>query len=242
MNFNFSESKSNSLVDQIENYIIEYIKSNNLRPGDTLPKELDLSQKFGVARGVLREALSRLKMLGIIESRTNRGIVIAEPNLFIGLEKVAYPNLVSDQTLIYLLGFRIALELGICESICQNVTDKDIEELADLVKLGGILENNEYDLHTELHFHFKLYAITKNKLIIDFQKIIRPLIIFVKDKFEDYLKPINIELSKNKKVITHNDILEALKTRDYLVLRKALEGHFAVYKEFIRQYETRQQG
>jgi GntR family transcriptional repressor for pyruvate dehydrogenase complex len=240
MNFNFSESKPNSLVDQIENYIIEYIKINNLRAGDTLPKELDLAQKFGVARGVLREALSRLKMLGIIESRTNRGIVIAEPNLFIGLEKVAYPNLISDDTLLSLLEFRIALEIGMCESLCENVTDKDIDELADLVKLGGILENNEYELHTELHFHFKLYSITKNKLIIDFQKIIRPLIIFVKDKFEDYFKPINIELSKNNQVITHQDILTALKTKNYMELRAAMEGHFAVYREFIRQYKTRQ--
>lgn len=236
MNFQLGDNKSYSLVDQVENNIIEFIKAKNLRPGDTLPKETELSQNFGVARGVLREALSRLKMLGIIESRTNRGIVIAEPNLFIGLEKVAYPNLINEKTLVDLLAFRMALEIGICESICENVTDKDIDELTDLVRLGGILDNNEYDLHTELNFHFKLYSITKNNAIINFQKIIRPLILFVKDKFEDNLKPINIELIKQNKVVTHEDVLNALKTKDYKQLREAIEGHFAVYKVFIKQY------
>src|SRR5690606_28699910 len=115
-------------------------------------------------------------------------------------------------------------------------TEKDIEELSNLVRLGGILENNEYELHTELNFHFKLYSITQNQSIMNFQKIIRPLIIFVKDKFENNIKPINIELSKKNKVVTHEDILTALKTRNYNKLRTAIEGHFEVYKVFINQY------
>lgn len=233
-----NDNRSYSLVDQVENNIIDYVKSNNLKPGDTLPKESELSQQFKVARGVVREALSRLKMLGIIESRTNRGIIIAEPNLFVGLEKVAYPNLINEKTLIDLLSFRISLEIGMCEAICTNVTDKDIQELSDLVKLGGILENNEYELSTELNFHFKLYSITQNSAILNFLKVIRPLIIFVKEKFDEEFKPINIKLKDEGKLVTHSDILDALKTRNYRILREVLEGHFAVYKEFITHYKS----
>ena len=56
-----------TLVDQVEQSLIDYFKEKGLRPGDSLPNELELAETLGVARSVVREALSRFKMMGMIE-------------------------------------------------------------------------------------------------------------------------------------------------------------------------------
>ena len=77
--------------------------------------------------------------------------------------------------------------------------------------MGIVFENNEYALISESAFHTKLYKITGNKIISEFQEIIHPILVYVKEKFKDYLKPINIEMSKSGKIATHADLLDFIK-------------------------------
>ena len=59
-----------TLVDQVEDNLLTYFRTKDLRAGDAIPNEMELAAALGVARSVLREALSRLKMVGMIETRS----------------------------------------------------------------------------------------------------------------------------------------------------------------------------
>jgi len=224
-----------TLVDQVEDKLLSFFKEKDLKAGDAIPNELELANALGVARSVLREALSRLKMMGMIESRTRRGMILTEPSILGGMKRVVDPRILSDDSLFDILGFRIALEIGICSDIFQNVTVKDIEELEEIVKMGIAFENNEYAPISEFSFHAKLYEITGNKTISEFQEIVHPVMVFVKDKFKDLLEPINIEMKKRKQIVTHADLLNYIKNKDEEGYRKAIELHFSVYKIFMRK-------
>jgi DNA-binding FadR family transcriptional regulator len=56
----------------------EWINDSQLKPGDRLPSEPELSLHFGVARSVVREALAKLKTLGIIEVFQGKGAFVAD--------------------------------------------------------------------------------------------------------------------------------------------------------------------
>jgi DNA-binding GntR family transcriptional regulator len=58
---------------------------------------------------------------------------------------------------------------------------------------------------------------------------------FVKDKFKDFLEPINVEMKKNGDIVTHEDLLGYIKRNDEVGYRKALEKHFLVYKIFMQK-------
>jgi len=73
-----------SLVEVVEQKILNIVRKNKLSVGDSLPAELELTEGLGVSRSVVREALSRLRMLGLLESRKKRGMVITEPDVFGG--------------------------------------------------------------------------------------------------------------------------------------------------------------
>ena len=64
-----------TLVDHVEDRVLSYLSEHDFKLGDKLPSEHELAVSLGVTRSVVREALSRLKMLGIVESRTRRGMV-----------------------------------------------------------------------------------------------------------------------------------------------------------------------
>ncbi len=222
-----------TLVDQVEDKFLNYIKEKNLHAGDSIPNELELASALGVARSVLREALSRLKMMGMIETRTRRGMILTEPTILGGMKRVIDPRILSDDSIFDILGFRIALEIGICSDIFRNITPEDITELEEIVKIGTVVGNNEYAPVSEYTFHAKLYEITGNKTISEFQGIIHPIMDFVKSKFKGLLEPINIEMKKKGEIVTHTDLLNLLKKGDEAGFRKAIEQHFEVYRRFL---------
>ena len=168
-------SHTMTLVDQVEDNLLTYFRERDLRVGDSIPNELELAAALGVARSVLREALSRLKMMGMIETRTRKGMILTEPSLLGGMKRVVDPRILSESSSYDILGFRIALEIGICSDLFQNITSKDIADLEEIVRIGIVFENNEYAPISEFTFHAKLYEITGNKTILEFQEIIHPV-------------------------------------------------------------------
>lgn len=224
-----------TLVDQVEDKLLTYFKSLELRPGDSIPKEQDLAEALGVGRSVLREALSRLRMLGLIESRTRRGMILTEPSLLGGMKRVIDPGLLGDEALFDLLGFRVALETGISELVVNNITDKHLEELEDIVNRGVVYSHGEYTPTSEYEFHAKLFEITGNKTIMEFQELIHPVSIFLKEKFKDYFLPLNKENEKAGKSVTHKDLLKLLKKRDKEGFSRAMVNHFASYYSFLNK-------
>ncbi len=75
-----SELKTERLSSQISKMILSEIQSGQLLPGDRLPAETVLAQKYGVSRTILREAIASLKNDDILESKQGRGIIVKNPS------------------------------------------------------------------------------------------------------------------------------------------------------------------
>ena len=58
-----------SISEQVANRIMAMIKSGNLKSGDQLPTEAQMTVAFGISRSPLREALKALTIMGVLESR-----------------------------------------------------------------------------------------------------------------------------------------------------------------------------
>ena len=224
-----------TLVDQVEHSLLNYFKDNDLRCGDPIPNEHQLADEFGVGRSVVREALSGLKMMGMINSRPRKGMVLSEPPVLKGLRRVVVPRILSDKTIWNLLNFRIALEIGISNDIFRKINDEEIKELDEIVKIGIASENNEYALISEFSFHVKLYNITRNAIISEFQEIIHPVLTYIRENYTKELREINIQLKQRNRLVTHTDLLECIKNRDEKGYRDKIEQHFEVYRILMKE-------
>ena len=201
-------TKTVTLVDLVEERLIQYFDEHKLGPGSTIPSEMKMAEELGVARSVLREALSRLKMMGMVESRTKRGMTISEPSLFNGIEKVIKPLWLTEDTLLDILELRMAIEIGLTDSIFRHITKEDIAELEEIVSVGTAVGNNKYAPISEYQFHTKLYEITGNKAVKEFQTIIHPVMEFVKDRYKVYFEKIAARIEANGETVSHKMLLD----------------------------------
>lgn len=221
-----------TLVDRVETSILNYIKVNKLVPGDCIPNELELSKRLGVSRNVLREALSRLKMLGIIQSQTKKGIFIREPYLLAGFEKTLKPGLLSVNSIKNMMGLRITIEIGIADFLFINLTGKGIEELKNILQIQPKV-STYLEIQQELEFHRKIYELSGNTFISQLQQILLPVFQFAHENYEKYFAHVNEGLKRDGKTVTHIDLFNLIKERDVEGYRVAIKTHLQPYTTFV---------
>ena len=231
------DNRNTTLVDSVEESLIRFFKEQGLRPGSSIPNEAELAASLGVGRPVLREALSRFKMTGMIVSRTKKGMVLGEPSLLGGMKRCINPLLMNESTLRDILEFRVALEIGISGNIFRNLTDADIEELEQIVEMSQVIGNNKYAPVSEHRFHTKLYEITGNHIITEFQNIIYPVLDFVKEQSRDFFEPIERELNENSEPVTHRHLREFVKRGDLEGYKHAIVEHFRLYTIYLERHK-----
>lgn len=226
-----------TLADKVEEKIIRYIKDKELAPGDALPNEMEFVEMYGISRNVVREALSRLRMLGLIQSRTKRGIVVTEPPLLNGFKKILDPHLLSTKTIKDMMGMRVALEIGVAEFLFGNITDKDVDDLEQIVSRQQAIGINNLSIEDELIFHTKIYEIAGNNFISQFSEIMHPVFVFAKNNYESYFKPISQKLDEKGAIVNHELLLNKIRLRDKEGYRIAVRGHLQPYWEFIHNFK-----
>ena len=163
-----------SLVEAVEQKILNFIRKNNLSIGDSLPAELELTEGLGVSRSVVREALSRLRMLGLLESRKKRGMVIAEPDVFGGCRQILDAAFLNEKTQRDLCEMRLTLELGLADLLFLRKTENDLDALEKIVNREENARTEQTRLNLEIEFHAKLYQIGRNDLLLRFQALLEP--------------------------------------------------------------------
>jgi GntR family transcriptional regulator, transcriptional repressor for pyruvate dehydrogenase complex len=100
---------SEELTAQLRKYIIDH----NLKPGDPLPTENEMVERFGVSHTVVREATKALDFLGIIDAAPRRGMIVDEFNFQRVSEYFGFHFALCDYPKDELLGSREAIELGV---------------------------------------------------------------------------------------------------------------------------------
>lgn len=212
-----------SLVDKVEIRITEYIKNNKLEVGDTIPKEMEFADALGVSRTVVREALSRLRTIGIIDSKKHKGMVLSQPDFIQNFEKAIGTNLLGDETLKDIFELRLVLEMGMVDLLFARKTEKHLKELENIVvKMEGAKTNSTtFHLENEIAFHGKLYEMCGNKTLRRFQNLLLPVFQYVRDHKLTDSEPYTY----TKKFITHRELLDYLKKDDKKGFRKGLIQH-----------------
>ncbi|MEO9022486.1 MAG: FadR/GntR family transcriptional regulator [Ginsengibacter sp.] len=223
---NLKAIDTSSLVDKVEKSLVETLQQKKLKVGDSIPKELELAETLGVSRTVIREALLRLRMMGLIESKKKKGAVITSPDIFAIMGKSMNPHILDQDTLKEIFEIRLALEIGMADFLFKRKTKEDIEELKKIVRNEPkIADKHLFNISHEIAFHGKLYEITGNETMKKFQKMLLPVFDYV---HHSGLLGKEIPL---KKFVSHKELVDILEKGTPELFRNSmrhhLENHFA---------------
>ncbi len=205
--------------------LIEY---KNLEPGDKLPSERMLSEKFGVSRSNIREAIQKLEFYGILYSKPQSGTFIADIGRvamsgmmedILGLEEPDFKALVETRILLELKTVRLA-------ALRRTAADlKTLQSALDAYKKKVL--NKEDAVEEDLLFHLAIAKASKNSSMNTFMLIITPEII---TNFEKYHV-----CDSNQSFIgikEHEDIFQAIKDQDPKRAKEMMKVHFKVLYQY----------
>ncbi len=218
-----------TLVEQTQRDILKYISQNG--NSSRLPKEQEFVELLGVSRVVVREALSRLRAVGIIETKRKKGTVVVVPEVFGVLKSIVASGLLDKDTLRDLYQLRLMLEIGMADFIYMNRTDAQMEELDRIVAEEVSLSNEmataddmdqRYAIAKKLtdvdvRFHSKLFEMTGTKSLIDFQYILRHL-------FTLYYPKIRTDYH-SRTLVSHVSLYNILRTSTPDAFRMGMRLH-----------------
>lgn len=216
-----------TMTDRVERKLATFFKERGLEPGDTIPKETEMAEALGVSRNVVREALSRFKMLGMIETKKKKGTVMAHPDILNSLERVINPYILSSTTRKEIFELRLVLEMGISFLVFNRIKEEDYKKLESIVQREAEALSDKDRVKCDLDFHSTLYSIAGNDIFKRFQKLLIPVF--------DYVLEYEMNLPRKAPhgKITHADLLRILKEGQPLEFQQAMYEHLKPHIERI---------
>jgi len=209
------------ILNQIKDIIIEM----DLKVGDKLPSERELSEMLNASRPSLRSALRILEVLGIIEIIHGSGAYLRQQD-FSFVELPIMLLLSKDAHLIdELVETRTFIERQIIELAIQRATDEDLDKVEEyLSDCERPEKKKELEGSFNLEFEQLLASTTKNRPMITLQKAVHQI-------WQQILAS-NGHLQPKKRfdqiLSEHKEIFESIKTRDRERAIEACNAHYII--------------
>jgi len=222
----FNKVKTKKVYMKIVEQVRDLIKEGRLKPGDKLPPEQILAEKFGTSRPSVREALSALEILEIIESRGGKGNFIKD-NLNTPSYEQKYRELEEEESPFELLEARKVLETEIVGLAAKNATEEEIVTIqGSLNKMKDAMTNIPEIMEFDREFHINIARAAHNNLLFS-------MMIYLTDLSKEKLwinlkeKSWSIPGHTQKYFEEHNEILKAIKNKDSKRARNRMYDHLA---------------
>jgi DNA-binding FadR family transcriptional regulator len=155
---------SELIVDQVR----LLIRQQQLNPGDRLPAERELCERFGVSRVTVREALRVLEANGLVEIRVGArgGAFVTTPSRERVGEGIADLLTLSAVTAAEVTEARLILEVGMIPLVCERADDDDITALLDICdRQDKALADGDYHMNLSAEFHSRLAECAHNSAV-----------------------------------------------------------------------------
>ncbi len=199
------------------------IRQGKLVPGDRLPSERSLCERFGVSRVTVREALRVLEAGGLVEIRVGArgGAFVTTPSSERVGASLADLVTLTPMTAGEVTEARMVFELGILPLVVERATERDVADLRALVDKGlRALENGSYTMSMSAEFHVRVASCTHNPAIETLVHSFHgPLLMSLQQA------RVAAPLMGRRGTHEHAELVEAIERRDAGRAREILTAH-----------------
>lgn len=225
--------RTEPLSHKVESQIREAIQQKIFIPGDKLPGEIELSEKFGVSRTAIREALRMLAGRGLVEIRKGSGVYVTELDvanvvdpfyMFLDMKCGEYAHL-------HLIRARLFMEPEIAK---LAATHRDEDDIVYLRKQSDEMEKHANhpveNIELDIKFHRRIANATNNPLIpIMMEPIFQLLDKFINNTYRQSHAP-------DLAIKYHHQLVECIETKDGDGAYHVMRQHLIHAEEHVIQY------
>lgn len=233
----FREIDVKKPADIIIQQIKGLISSGVLKSGDRLPSERALTERFGVGRGPIREAIKKLEFYGILKTMPQSGTVVANFGVkaleglisnVLGLEKENLESLMETRAILEIQAARLA---------AMRATDLEVEEIAQTHnEFQKQVEKGNPGIEEDLLFHLKIAGCSKNSVLRSLITLITPDIITLSRKFNTCRNGRFLVSVKE-----HESVLGGIQRREPERAAEAMAEHMRISQLQYKSRKTQEQ-
>lgn len=211
-----------TLPERIYARVVEGILRGDFGAGGKLPTEGELASRFGVSRPTVREALSRLRSDGVIETRRGSGSHVVAPG---GVPATGTPPIANLADIERYYAFRSCVEAGAAAAAAEYRDAADLEALrASFEALGAAMESGQPGIEQDVRFHFAIARASHNPFFLStMETTVAPIRQFMElaNSVTDKKSPERVRTVQAE----HQDIVDAIARRSPHDAAEAVRVH-----------------
>jgi GntR family transcriptional repressor for pyruvate dehydrogenase complex len=232
----YKKIKPKKIYEEVAETIYEMIRTGQVKPGEKLESVQRLAENFQVGRSAIREALTSLRAMGLVEMRQGEGTFIKE----FEIDQISFPLstaiLMNKDDIKNLLEVREIIELGTAAAAAQKRTDHHLimmERVLDEMK--GSSGNEELGEEADLQFHLAIAESAQNPLLLNLMNQVSGMMIETMKETRRvwlYSKQTTLEQLTEE----HYAIYEAIKDGNEQKARYYMGIHLGNVEEILQKY------
>ena len=219
-----------TIPDAIIQQIRGFIADGQLKPGDRLPNERDLVERFGVGRSSVREAMMALAAMGLVV-RTREGTYVNPDPTKLVWCSLDRATAFTRGTIRDVFETRRLFEVGMAALAAERVTAETLQEIRRWVP--SKVEDLEAFKQADVQFHSAVARAAGNPFIYELYGKVQELL-FRTHQYYIALEQLDPKSSKamyESALQQHQVIFKAIEARDPVVAQKAMLAHFDALEE-----------
>ena len=214
--------------------LLDLLLGESMRLGDRLPGERALAEELGVGRSAVREAISALEVLGVVETRAGSGTYLRSSTSELLPSTLSWSLLMDQDRTIELNVVRGALERSAAQLAALTATAEQKDELRRLVAAQrAAADDRESYVAADVAFHRVLAEIGGNGLVGELLATTRTLLRVWFDRAVDNREDID------RAIREHEEIARAVAAGDAVAAGEAMEQHMETAAERIQREDPR---
>ncbi len=227
------EKLSSSVVRQIELLILRGI----LRPGERLPAERELSERLGVSRPSLREAVAELQERGLLAARPGAGVYVADV-----LGSAFSPALIRlfathDEAVFDYIAFRRDMEGLAAERAARLGSDTDLKVIDTVfrkMEAAHCRRNPADEARLDADFHLAIIEASHNVIMLHMMRSMYELL--REGVFYNRTMMFKQRTTRSELLDQHRKINDALQARDPAAARAAVVAHLGFVEQALSDH------
>jgi len=220
-----------SLTDDAIARIQQMIVSGELRPGQRLPPEKELSESLGLSRNSLREAVKALELIRVLDVRRGDGTYVTSLEPAVLLEAVSFVvDMHHDRSLVDLLEVRRILEPASAVLATARASEQQIEDLHALMQSVGEDTGVEDLVAHDLEFHSTIARIGGNQYLSGLLDALSSKTVRVR-----VWRGLTQNGSVQRTLDEHAAIVEAIRRRDPQLVQALVVSHVEGVERWLRR-------
>ncbi|KGX88662.1 GntR family transcriptional regulator [Pontibacillus halophilus JSM 076056 = DSM 19796] len=222
------------IYEQVADSLLESLRNGTLKSGDKLDSVEVLAKNFKVGRSAIREALSALRAMGILEMRQGEGTYVRAFDASRFSLPVSVGLLMTPEDLRELLEVRKILEVGAAGSAAVTRTEEDLVLIKEaLQNMEDAKGNGEIGDQADLAFHLALVKATHNQMLINLMNSVSEIMV---QAMRETRKLLHTPEGTEQLLEEHRLILQGIESRDEAKAKEAMVTHLSNVEISLADY------